>query len=176
MRTLIVATLLGVSISCPPPTPTPSPSPSPSPTISPTPSPTPTVEPTPTPTPISECPDPKPERFWEDGTPHWKINSHLYSLRWIDTTAVTVAQWKFCEAIGMGTMADGSPRGECPVRPDGHPDRIPCEKYLAGGDWTLQGKGVVTCYFNPDNHAQFMVSDGNCRLCNPDKSVCSDWW
>jgi hypothetical protein len=132
------------------------------------------------------CPATRPERLWtaatlppgwgEDaiGTPRWKLGSSAHG-KWIDTTANVIRNQPYCEAIGMGTHG-GQSRAACPVRPEGHPDRVACERYLAEGDWTLFAKGGATCMANPENSAQFYPNNGNCQLCNPARTVCTAWY
>jgi hypothetical protein len=137
----------------------------------------PEVLPPPPPDPFG-CPAPRPLRVWDDNRPHWKINAHQVN-RVIDTTAVTVAQEPFCRAIGMSPMADGTLRAECPMRPEDWPvagERLACERYIAEGDWVLDARNGASCVANPENSAQFFPNGGNCRLCNPAKSVCSGWF
>jgi hypothetical protein len=137
------------------------------------------------------CPAPRPERVWTAGTlppgwgteeigrPRWVIDSSPHG-GWIDTTANVFRNWPYCNSIGMGDGGDTGypPRAACPVRPDGHPERTSCERYLADGDWVVVAEGGATCESNPSNSAQFRrTSDaGTCKLCNQSNAVCSQAW
>ena len=148
--------------------------------------PVPTPTPTPTPEPDFGCPEPRPARVWtretlppgwgdnEIGRPRWQINSKQHGV-WIDTTAVVIRNEPHCRAIGLSPYADGQPRQACPVRPDGHPDRTACERYIAEGDWVVVAEGGAVCEANPSNSAQFRRTSagGKCKLCNPTKTSCS---
>ncbi len=171
----LVAVLGGIIMSCDIVNP---PEPSPSPSVSPTPEPTPTPTATPTPEPTPDtwgCEAPFPERTYADGRPHWSIKSKPQN-RVIDTTAVVVNQLSYCQAIGMGWYDGDIPRAECPMRPEGDPLRVPCEQYIAEGVWVTDGRNGAICKQKSDNPAQFYANNENCRLCNPAKTVCSDWW
>jgi hypothetical protein len=62
----------------------------------------------------------------------------------VDATLV-VRSCEYCAAIGMGSMG-GLPRCGCPVRPEGHPERVACEA-LFPITWSGHGNGT-------DNPAQ----------------------
>ena len=94
----------------------------------------------------------------------------------VDSTPVVVNQLEFCQAIGMGEMG-GLPRASCPVRPDGHPDRVACENYLREGPPTRDSRNGQDCTpNNTNNPAAFLNGTGNCRMCNPAKTVCTAWY
>jgi hypothetical protein len=142
------------------------------------------------------CPDPQPPRVWtvdnlpdgwgEDnlGKPDWFLTSKPHN-NVIDTTALMTRNEPYCASIGMSPMADGTKRATCPVRNEcgaGVPpndmchDRVKCERYLAEGDWIVNSRNGATCVANPENSAQFYPNSGNCQLCNPAKTVCTDWY
>jgi hypothetical protein len=113
---------------------------------------------------------------YEDGRPHWKYNSHPHTMGNVDSTPVVVNQLEFCQAIGMGEIG-GVPRASCPVRPDGHPDRVACEDWLREGPPTRDSRNGQDCTpNNTDNPAAFLNGTGNCRMCNPARTVCSEWY
>lgn len=106
--------------------------------------PNPNPTPTPTPPPPGDCPEPHPDvtsmkfKTSEEG-------SHL------DTTWITVSQPDYCASVGYCCMPGtgvgnecGSPgcvpRGGCPVRGDGHPDRATCEAELCDQRWECNGE------------------------------------
>jgi hypothetical protein len=122
------------------------------------------------------CPVPRPLRTYEDGRYRWKYNSHPHTMGNVDSTPVVVNQLEFCQAIGMGEMG-GLPRASCPVRPDGHPDRVACEDYLREGPPTRDSRNGQDCTpNNTNNPAAFLNGTGNCRMCNPARTVCTDWY
>lgn len=59
----------------------------------------------------------------------------------LDTTLTTVMQCDFCKAIGLGEY-NGQPRCGCPVRPEGHPERVPCEQELCDQKWSCNGQPI----------------------------------
>lgn len=135
------------------------------------------------------CPAPRPERVWtaatlpdgwseaEIGKPRWELLSKLHG-EFTDTTAKVFRNEPYCRAIGMSPRDDGSLRADCPVRSEDVllAERVACERYLAEGDWILDARNGATCEANPNNSAQFRPNGGNCRLCNPSKSVCTSWF
>jgi hypothetical protein len=122
------------------------------------------------------CPVPRPLRAYEDGRPRWQYNSHPHTMGNVDSTPVVINQLEFCQAIGMGEMG-GLPRASCPVRPDGHPDRVACEDYLREGPPTRDSRNGQDCTpNNTDNPAAFLNGTGNCRMCNPARTVCTVWY
>lgn len=170
-----------------PPAPTPSPSPAPGP--SPTPAPAP---PTSDACPIAPCPirewtrETLPEGWGDNeiGRPAYKINSTTYAGgpdR--DTTPVVKRQLAFCQSIGFNNPNE-PPRAECPVRPDGHPEREAVERWLLYGGFVRQGRNGETaesCAPRHDNPAMFHEGTGNCRQCNARPNgdplqVCTDWY
>lgn len=132
-----------------------------------------------------ECPNPKPDRVWLEGEipPGWDPNlvgkprlqilSKMHTGDWVDTTLTTIRNLSYCEKIGMSPMANGVPRDVCPMRPDGHPERVACERYAAEGNWIVVSDDGLPCEQNAENSAQFRARGGHCRLCNPAKTVCS---
>ena len=73
----------------------------------------------------------------------------------LDCTWITVSQEPFCREIGMSPMADGTPRAGCPVRPEGNPEREPCETELCSPKWTCNGEPYPPYRGNP--------AQSNCR-------------
>jgi hypothetical protein len=107
------------------------PAPSPDPSAPPAPGPTPEPSPTPPPEPEDE---PPPEDTFGCGEPLpppiGRVNVKIHfarSAKWtLDSTPLT-GDWKYCKKIGF---TDG--RNNCPVRPEGHPERKACEEYAVG--------------------------------------------
>lgn len=126
----------------------------------------------------SSCPAPLPLRVYDDGvTAHWFLKCHAHVPREvIDCTPTTIGQEPFCRAIGMSPMADGTLRGGCPPRPDGHPDRPACEAFISGGGFRLEARDGARCEFYQGNPLQFLAVGGGCRLCSVDGTVCSNWF
>jgi hypothetical protein len=125
------------------------------------------------------CPyEPCPEKYYEDGTtPHWKFVSHAHTMGNADSTPITVGQEPFCHAIGMSPMADGTLRAGCPMRPDGHSERVAVEDWLLDGGPVRDSKDGGDCTpNNTDNPYAFLMRSGNCRNCNVPKTVCTDWY
>lgn len=100
----------------------------------------------------------------------WRIDSKLHTPKVVDTTCKVVNKQEYCASVGMPD------RATCPVRLEGTPDRVACERYLAEGDWVLQGRNGAVCEGVEGNSAQFRPSGGDCRLCNPALTVCTIWW
>ena len=101
------------------------------------------------PPPVGECPLPHPDLT----NMKFKHTEHNGKL---DTSWVTVNQEPYCREIGMSPMADGTPRADCPVRPEGgegSEERGPCEAELCDQKWECNGEPE-----NPSNPAQ-----SNCR-------------
>jgi len=134
------------------------------------------------------CSDPLPPKVWTAGTlppgwgqdeigkPRWLISCKPH-FNVIDCTAKIAPQaCSYCISIGMGEMADGTPRCECPVRKEDAPDRVACEAYLTGGT-KLEDKNGADCSLANNNPFQFWPSSGNCRLCSAeDPRVCGEWF
>lgn len=118
----------------------------------------------------TECGDPVPN----PDPAKWKLTSDLKPQGYVDTTLTTQMQCDYCKSIGMGTI-NGQVRCGCPVRPEGHPERVACERYVAGGDWIVNSRNGAECKQRA-NSAQFYPNNGNCQLCNPPKSICSAWY
>jgi hypothetical protein len=120
--------------------------------------------PEPTPTPPDPCPSPKPV---------------LHRLKvekvgtWADVTPL-VRSHPYCVEIGLPTLPDGvTPRYECPVRPEGHPDRAACEREAVGvliWECTLGGTVVV----NTANRFQAKCSGAYyIRACDASGTICA---
>ena len=111
-----------------------------------------------------------------DTTPGtWRFGCNANGHPWVDCTPVVIG-CAYCTAIGMG---DGGSRCTCPTRSECPgfkcEERVACEKYVTGGT-VLDSRNGAACEFRGDNPMQFWPQSGNCRLCNADKSVCSEWW
>lgn len=101
-----------------------------------------------TPPPSGDCPLPHPDtdrmKFKTD-----ERGNHM------DTTWVTVGQPEYCHSIGMGCMPgtgewpNCTPRGGCPVRPEGNPERSVCEAELCGQKWECNGEPYPPFKGNP---------------------------
>jgi hypothetical protein len=114
----------------------------------------------------------------EIGRPRWQINCGPHG-KLIDCTAqVAPRACGYCDSIGMGEMG-GQIRCGCPVRNECPgfkcDERGACEAYLTGGT-KLEAKPGATCSFVRGNPFQFEPSDGQCRLCSSDGSVCGGWF
>lgn len=135
--------------------------------------------------PASTCPAPLPPRIWtaetlprgwgEDqiGKPRWMIACKPHGAVVDCTPKLPSHSCDYCASIGMGEIG-GTIRCDCPVRPDGHPDRVACEEYLAGGKLVLEARNGATCERTAPT--MFRPNGGNCRLCSPDKAVCGEWF
>ncbi len=101
--------------------------------------------------PVAECPDPDPtSAYWAPVCVlggFWDVHPHTLGrcdATWncglyYDETVEKLRAHEFCTAVGLGYMGD-VPRGTCPVRPDGHPDRPACERKLHGTPlWRTDG-------------------------------------
>jgi len=112
----------------------------------------------------------------ELGQSAWKWNWRLHTMGNNDSTPVTRNQEPFCRAIGMSPMADGNLRAGCPVRPDGHPERVVVETWLLRGGAIRDSRNGQDCTpNNTDNPMAWLAKTGNCRICNATKTTCSDW-
>lgn len=110
--------------------------------------------PPPTPPPSGDCPEPHPDMSKMKFTSK-EMGSHL------DTTVITVGQPAYCASIGYCCMPGtgtppntcGSPgcipRGGCPMRGDGHPDRAVCEAELCNQKWLCNGQPTEGWRGNP---------------------------
>jgi hypothetical protein len=121
---------------------------------------------------VRACPAPVPPRLWteatlppgwgsdEIGQPRFEVKAKDHS-RVVDSTPIVAPRaCEYCESIGMGEMSPGVPRCGCPVRPDGHPDRVACEDVLLvppagvhGPKWVKDGSTVAlaSCSVAPDS-------------------------
>lgn len=149
------------------------------------PDPTPSPTPVPGPCPIAPCPT----RTWtletlppgwgadQIGKPAYEVKARMHTMGNADATAVVIRQEPFCRAIGLSPYADGQPRASCPVRPDGHSERVPVENWLLFGGFTRDSRNGQDCTpNNTDNPAAFLGGTGNCRSCNVPKTACSEWF
>lgn len=139
----------------------------------------------PAPPPVSgACPAPQPPRVWtaetlprgwgqdQIGKPRWGIACKPHGAVIDCTPKLPSHSCDYCASIGMGEIG-GNIRCDCPVRPDGHPDRVACEDYLAEGKLVLEARNGATCERTAPT--MFRPNGGNCRLCNPAKTVCGEW-
>lgn len=134
--------------------------------------------PTPPPPLVDACPaEPCPPRVYADtGKPHWHWNAKQHTMGNGDSTEVVDKACAFCASIGLGDMG-GAIRCSCPVRPDGHPERVAIEAWLTEGGAVRDGRNGQDCTPNhTDNPNAFLWGTGNCRMCNTPKTVCSDWY
>lgn len=117
-----------IEIPHPPPGPTPSPEPTPTPTATPapTPGPTPTPVPTPAPTP-TPVPSPTPTVCSLETPRFDRVNGVRFRVYadglGFGVTPLARFGAEYCAKAGW---TDG--RSECAAAPDGHPDRVACER------------------------------------------------
>jgi hypothetical protein len=150
--------------------------------------------PPPTSPPGDACPaQPCPARLWTAetlpegwsalvvGTPRWHFNSRESGRLWADHTPVLDRDEPHCRAIGMSPRPNGTLRADCPVRPDGHPEREMVERWLLQGDPVPDSRDRQDC--DPDGRPLYAVprGSGNCRLCEPGRvgdpaRACGAWW
>ncbi len=124
------------------------------------------------------CPFPPcPLKTYPDGTPHWKFNAKPHTMQNCDSTPVETKNCAYCKSIGMGEISPGVPRCDCPVRPDGHPERPPVEAWLLDGGAVHDSRNGQDCTpNNTTNPMAFLCGTGNCRNCNATKTVCTAWF
>lgn len=165
---------------------------SPAPTPPAPPSPTPPLPPSSGACPFAPCPIREWTREtlpdgWDSaliGKPALKINSATYAGgpdR--DATPVTIRQLTYCQSIGYDNP-NQPPRAECPMRPDGHPQREALEAWALYGGFQRQGRNgetAASCAPRHNNPAMFREGTGNCRQCNarPDGDplqICTEWF
>ncbi len=155
-----------VVLGAPAPAPTPTPSPDePSPTPSPTPD-------------ATGCGAPLPPPI-----ARVKVVVHLRGANaWTLDSTPLVQGVEYCAEIGF---TDG--RSYCPVRPEGHPERIACETYATGRakdtnrpgpTWYFKG-GFCTgpasgCRNHPDNQYQLLVYTGGTFSACAKNGVCGE--
>lgn len=138
-------------------------------------------QPSPSPVPACGAPDPT-SPYWSlvcDKGGSWEVNPHTMGRKdatWNCGIYYTTPEEKpraheYCTAIGMGYMG-GVPRATCPVRPDGHSERISCERRLHGiPTWITDG----TLDVNPDNPSQAGCTGCSLlQVCWHDGSRCSE--
>ena len=154
---------------------TPTPKPKPSPTPTPAPGPTPTPNPTPTPPDAGGCGNPLPPPIARMGAKIHIRGPNMYTL---DVTP-QVHDLAYCTKIGFVDRID------CPVRPEGAPDRFACEIYAIGyaadtkrpgPTWTRNGHYCTgqagDCENHPDNQfLLFAYGSGYYEACTDD-GVC----
>jgi hypothetical protein len=160
----------------------------------------PTTPPTPPPSSYA-CPAPVPPRLWtaetlpagwgEDmiGKPRFEVKAKPHGAVVDSTPVVGPRACDYCLSIGMGELDPGVPRCSCPVRPDGHPDRVACEDVLLvpsasvhGPKWVKDGStlALVSCDLAPDsepcvteNTFQAKSKGVAIRACSWDMAACS---
>ena len=127
----------------------------------------------------SSCPQPHPD----PNSMKFNLSKHSCTEGpcW-DSTYVTRNQCAFCEAIGMGDIG-GVPRCGCPIRPEGHKDRVACErdaKFVGTQRWWCNGIELEPCgdtrnsnCISRSNPAQ-AVCRGNVRTCTQDGKTCRE--
>jgi len=150
---------------------TPTPKATPTPAATPTPGP----EPTPSPTPVAGCKPPLPPGIAKMNT---KIHIKGGPKITLDTTPL-VHNAAYCTKVGFAGRVD------CPVRPEGDPQRVPCETYAvghamdtgrAGPTWYKDGKLCTgqpdSCENHPDNqYLLWAYGSGYYKACTED-DVC----
>ena len=169
--------------------------PAPSPTANPDPTPTPVLGgPAPKASPTPEAsPQPSPSASPAGGTegcgdplppPLSAINAKVHIRggdRWVLDSTPLVTDAAFCAKIGFPD------RTNCPVRPEGHPERTACELYVTGRavdtgrpgpTWYFGGslcKGQASgCENHPENQYQLLVwAGGTYRACGKN-GVCGE--
>jgi len=173
------------------PAPAPAPSPSATPVLGgPAPKPTPAPEASPSPSP-GPTPGTGNEGTTACGSPtppdlsRITINVHLRSNDWwlLDSTPLVGPDWEYCAAIGF---TDG--RSYCAVRPEGNPQRSPCELVVTGRasdtgkpgptwrrDGTLCTGRASGCDNVPENQFQLLVyASGTYTACGNKNGVCGE--
>lgn len=144
--------ILTVSIpAIPTSTPTPKPT-TPTPAPSATPGPSPTPSPTPAPPDASGCGNPLPPAI-----SRMNVKVHIRGPnKWTLDSTPLVHDGAYCAKVGF---TDG--RLDCPVRPEGAPDRVACETYAVGRaqdtgrpgpTWTRNGHLCTGASGDCDNH------------------------
>lgn len=132
-------------------------------------SPTPSATPTPddgVPPASSGCGQPYPPRISRVIV---KLHIQTPDYWTLDSTAQVGPDFNYCREIGF---TDG--RSWCPVRPEGHPERLACEAWAVGKaedtgrfgpTWSREGESWCTgpesgCMQHPDNQSQLNVIAG----------------
>ncbi len=149
-------------------TPAPSPDPSSPPNPDPTPEPTPEPKDEPPPEDTGGCGEPLPPPIQSAN-----VKTHFKrAAKWtLDSTPLT-GGWEYCKEIGF---RDG--RNNCPVRPEGHPERKACEAWAVGNaedtgrtgpTWLRDNKHCdgSACENSPTNQYQvFAYKNGTYKAC-----------
>jgi hypothetical protein len=117
------------------------------------------AEPTPEPPPAgaSACGQPRPRKLVA-----WGMHPHVPEGFW-DYSPITEGGEagetgiEYCQAVGLGKMPDGvTPRSQCAVRVDLHPERVACEQLIVGGD------PIVRCEQGaPEMRGPYLAACGN---------------
>jgi len=134
--------------------------------------------------PVAPCPirewtrETLPDGWGDDeiGRAAWSWKAKAHTMGNCDSTPAVKRQLGFCQSIGFNNPNE-PPRAECPVRPDGHPDREAVERWLLGGGPVIDSRNGQDCRpNNTDNAFAFLCGTGNCRICDTGKKTCSEWW
>lgn len=97
-----------------------------------------------------------------------KFNLGKHNGLW-DSTYTTDMQCEYCDEIGLGTF-NGQIRCGCPVRAEGHEQRITCEILLVGEQlWWCDGERIE----NSGNPAQAYCR-GRVKTCSQDMKACGE--
>jgi hypothetical protein len=103
------------------------------------------------------------------GCHSFKFNLGPHNGQW-DSTFLCVRSWEYCDEIGLGWMGS-TRRASCPVRPEGHDDRMTWERIMIGSQrWFCDGVEIDASRRNP---AQASCT-GRVRTCTEDLGVCSE--
>jgi hypothetical protein len=111
-----------------------------------------------------------------------KVHFHGPDYDTLDSTALVGHDADYCAAIGF---TDG--RSLCPVRPEGSPERVPCENWRVGKaldtgrlgpTWTVNGRfctgGASGCENHPSNQHQLIAYvSGTYEVCAQTGACCS---
>jgi len=102
-----------------------------------------------------------------------KIKLKIESGRWKGDATPSVRGHEYCVSIGMGEF-NGVPRNDCPVRQEGTPDRVPCERYFYGGEplWHCSSGPAIV---KEDNPALASCPGGSTwiEVCRADGTMCT---
>ncbi len=130
----------------------------------------------PPPPPVISCTDPLPPLG------NLQINCRPFA-RYVDCTPIVKNDMKspkveklyYCNAIGAEDTRHSCPmRFDCPAPKCG--ERVACETYAMGGQVVIDSRNGAICTPKEGNQMEFWPNNGNCRLCNADKTVCGGWF
>jgi hypothetical protein len=89
-----------------------------------------------------------------------------------DTTLIVKGALDYCRSVRLGRHGT-QPRASCPVRPDGHPDRVAWERLLLGDQLhTCNGEPMEWFRGNPAQARG--VCRGTYRTCSEDGTICTE--